>query len=180
MVRGAIAGLASPHPVAAGLPGIYQDDEFAQRFVSALDEVVAPVFAALDDWPAYLDPGLTPDDFLDWLATWVGVALDHTWPAERRRAFAASAVELFRMRGTASGLAAHAAIFTGGEVEIVESGAAGFSTVPNASVPGDPTPGLLVRVTVPDPAGVSITQLDALVAAAKPAHVPHRVELVAG
>lgn len=180
MARGLVPGLATPHPLGPTLPGIFQDDAFAQRFISAFDEVMAPVFAALDDLSAYLDPALAPEDFLDWLGGWVGVGLDHTWPLERRRAFAASAVELFRMRGTASGLAAHAAIFTGGDVEIVESGAAGFSAVPNASIPGDPEPSLLVRVTVADPATVSLPHLDALVASAKPAHVPHRIEVVKG
>ncbi len=178
MSRGLVPGLPTPHPIGPTLPGILQSDAFAERFVGAFDEVLAPVFATLDDFPSYLDPGLAPEDFLDWLGSWVGADLDHTWPLDRRRAFVASAVELFRMRGTASGLAAHAAIFTGGDVEIVESGAAGFSPVPNASIPGDPSPSLLVRVTVTDPASVPIARLEALVASAKPAHVPHRIEVV--
>jgi hypothetical protein len=36
----------------------------------------------------------------------------------------------------------------------------------------------LVRVRVKDPVTVSPAGLDALVATAKPAHVPHRVEIV--
>jgi phage tail-like protein len=178
MSRGLVPGLATPHPIGPTLPGIFQGDDFAGRLVAAFDEVLAPVFVTLDDFPAYLDPGLAPEDFLDWLGGWVGADLDHTWPLDRRRALAASAVELFRMRGTASGLAAHAAIFTGGDVEIIESGAAGFSSVPNASIPGDPSPNLLVRVTVTDPATVSMPRLEALIASAKPAHVPHRIEVV--
>jgi len=126
-VRGVVPGLASPHPLGPTLPGLYQDDPLAQRLVGAFDEVAAPVFASLDGFDAWLDPLVAPEDVLDWLAGWVGVALDQTWPIERRRAFVASAVELFRLRGTATGLAAHVAIFTGGEVEVVESGAAGWS-----------------------------------------------------
>ncbi len=177
-MRGLVPGLGSPRPIGAGLPGLYQDDAFAQRFVGAFDDVVAPVFAALDELDAYLDPLLAPEDFLDWLAGWVGVALDQTWPVERRRAFVASAVELFRLRGTATGLAAHVAIFSGGEVEVVESGAAAWSSKAEAAIPGEAAPDLLVRVRVTDPATLDAARLDALVAAAKPAHVPHRVEVV--
>lgn len=177
-MRGLVPGLSSPHPVGPTLPGLYQEDELAQRLVGAFDEVVAPVFASLDGLDAYLDPLVAPEDFLDWLAGWVGVALDQTWPVERRRSFVASAVDLFRLRGTATGLAAHVAIFSGGEVEIVESGAAGWSSKAEAAVPGAAAPDLLVRVKVPDPAALDAGRLDALVSAAKPAHVPHRVEVV--
>ncbi len=177
-MRGVVSGLASPHPVGPTLPGLYQEDAFTQRLLGAFDEVVAPVFASLDALDAYLDPALAPEDFLDWLAGWVGIGLDQTWPAERRRAFVASAVELFRLRGTSTGLAAHVAIFSGGEVEVVESGAAAWSSKAEAALPGQAAPDLLVRVKVADPSGVDTTRLDALVAAAKPAHVPHRVEVV--
>jgi phage tail-like protein len=179
-MRGLVPGLLSPYPLGEQLPALYRGDELAQRLTGALDEVMAPIFATLDGFPAYLDPAVAPEDMLDWLGEWVGVALDHTWPIERRRAFVASAVDLFRLRGTAMGLAAHVAIFSGGQVEIEESGAAGWSASPGAAIPGEPTPSLLVRVRVKDPASVSAARLDALVAAAKPAHVPHRIEIVAG
>ena len=177
-MRGLVPGLVSPHPIGPTLPGLYQDDAFAERFIGAFDEVVAPVFASLDALEAYLDPLLAPEDFLEWLAGWVGVALDQTWPIERGRAFVASAVELFRLRGTATGLAAHVAILSGGEVEIVESGAAAWSSQADAALPGQAAPELLVRIKVADPAALDATRLDALIAAAKPAHVPHRVEVV--
>jgi len=179
-VRGTIGGLASPHPLGPTLPGLYQDDPFAQRLVGAFDEVLAPVFASLDGFDTWLDPLVAPEDVLDWLAGWVGVALDQTWPEERRRSFVASAVDLFRLRGTATGLAAHVAIFSGGEVEVIESGAAGWSAKADAAVPGSSTPDLLVRVKVPKPSSVDAARLEALVMAAKPAHVPHRIEVIAG
>jgi phage tail-like protein len=179
-VRGHVPGLASPHPLGERLPGIYRDDPFTQRFLGAFDEVLAGVIAVLDCFPAYLDPALAPEDFLAWLGGWVGVPVDETWPIERRRAFVASAVDLFRMRGTAAGLAAHVAVFTGGEVEIIEPGATAWSRAPGAQVPAGESADLLVRVRVRDPAAIPAARLDALVAASKPAHVPHRVEVVAG
>ena len=179
-MRGTIAGLPSPHPIGASLPGLYRDDPLAQRLTSAFDEVLAAAVQVLDCFPAYLDPALAPADFLEWLGGWVGAPPDETWPLERRRAFVASATELFRMRGTAAGLAAHVAIFTGGEVEVAEPGAAGWSREPGAAVPEGTSPDLFIRVRVKDPKAVSAARLEGLIAAAKPAHLPHRVEIVKG
>jgi phage tail-like protein len=177
-MRGMVAGLVSPHPLGAALPALYQDDSFAQRLTGALDEVLAPVFASLDGLPAYLDPALAPDDFLEWLSGWVGVTLDETWPIERRRRLVADAAQLFRSRGTVAGLAAQVAIYTGGEVLVEDNGAAAWSAKAGGAVPGTAVPRLRVRVTVDDPNSVSLARLDAVVATAKPAHVPHTIEVV--
>jgi phage tail-like protein len=166
----------SPHPLSDGLPALYQEDELTLRWLSAFDEVLAPVFVTLDSLHAYLDPTLTPEDFLEWLAGWVGVLLDENWPVERRRAFVARAAELYRMRGTARGLAAQVAIFTGGQVEVRDSGGVAWSVRPGARVPGQP--GYSVRVVVRGaPPGTDAARLEALVRAAKPAHVVHVVEM---
>ena len=179
-MRGTQPGLASPFPIGENLPGLYRDDAFTQRFTAAFDEVLAGAVQVLDCFPAYLDPALAPEDFLEWIGSWVGATPDETWPVERRRAFVASATELFRVRGTAAGLAAHVAIFTGGEVEIAEPGAAGWSREAGAAVPAGTSPDLFIRVHVKDPKTVSASRLEALIAASKPAHVQHRVEIVKG
>jgi phage tail-like protein len=176
--RAQAGSLISPHRLGGYLPAVYQEDEFAQRLTSGLDDVLAPVFSALDNFEAYLDPRLAPFDFLDWLATWMGLVADETWPVERRRAFVSSASELYRIRGTPRGLAAHVRIFTGGEVEILERGATSWSGSSGAALPGSPGFDFVVRVVVPDPATVDAGRLEALVAAAKPAHLTHRVEIV--
>ena len=177
-MRGLVPGLLSPHPLGPTLPAIYHDDDFAQRFLSALDDVLAPIFSTLDNFATYLDPDLTPDDFLDWLATWVGIGLDDTWDEARRREVVARAVELYRMRGTAAGLAAQVGIQTGGDVEIIENGGTAWSVDAGGELPGSPEPLVVVRVAVDDPKSVDAGRVEALVAAAKPAHVPHRVEVV--
>ena len=179
-MRAVVPGLLSPHPLGPTLPAIYHEDDFAQRMLEALDEVVAPIYSTLDNFDSYLDPWLTPDDFLVWLAGWVGIALDESWDPERKRTVVARAVELYRLRGTAAGLAGQVEIQTGGSVEIVENGATGWSVDPGGELPGTPEPLVVVRVTVPDPKSVDAGRLDALVAAAKPAHVMHRIELVKG
>jgi phage tail-like protein len=177
--RGLLDGLGTPRLLGEALPAIFQEDPVVMRLVSAFDDVLAPAINSLDNLPSYLDPALTPDDFLDWLAGWVGVLLDETWPIERRRAFVAVAADLYRTRGTAEGLAAHVRLFTAGEVEVVESGGAAWSSSPGAAVPGTPAFSLAVRVKPPAKVTVDPVRLEALVAAAKPAHVVHTVEIVA-
>ena len=177
-MRGLVPGLATPHPLAERLPALYQEDTFAVRLVGAFDDALAPAIASLDDFVSYLDPEVAPEDFLEWLAEWVGVALDETWPIERRRALVASAAELHRLRGTVAGLRAHVAIFTGGDVDIQENGGASYSLTPGSNLPGSAKLSLTVRVTLDDPASTSADRLDRLVAEAKPAHIPHKVEIV--
>jgi len=179
-MRGLVEGLPSPHPLGPTLPALYQDDDFAQRMLDGLDRVLAPIFATLDNLDAYLDPWTTPPDFLDWLAGWVGIGLDDSWDDRRRRALVARAVDLYRMRGTAASLAGQIEIQTGGSVEIIENGATSWSVDPGGDLPGTPDPLVVVRVTVPDPKSVDGQRLDALVSAAKPAHVMHRIEIVKG
>jgi len=171
--------MVSAVPLGPTLPGLYHDDEFTQRFMTAFDEVLAPVMSTIDNFAAYLDPALTPEDFLDWLAGWVGVLLDETWPIERRRAFIAIAAQLYKTRGTAAGLAAQVRLFTAGDVEIVESGGSAWSPTADAEPPGSPDFSVTVKVTPPAKGKVETARLNALVAAAKPAHVRHTVEVSA-
>ena len=176
--RGLVRTLISPHPLVDTLPALFQEDAFTQRFVSAFDAALAPIFATLDNLPAYLDPWLAPADFLEWLGSWFGLALDEAWSVERRRAVLANAFEFYRMRGTARGMKAQVEIFTGGTAEIIDTGGVATSTTAGEALPGSPNFALMVRVAVDDPSTVNTTRLDALVAAAKPAHVTHKVQVV--
>jgi phage tail-like protein len=178
MSRAHVPGLASPHPLGERLPAMYLDDGFVQRLTAALDEVVAPVFSALDNLDAYLDPELAPADFLQWLGAWVGLPLDEGWPEERRRALVAEAAGLYRVRGTARGLAAYLRLLTGAHVEVDETGGTAYSTGAGIPPPGSPNFAMVVRFR--PPAGVELdpARLDELVAGAKPAHVFHRVQVL--
>ena len=186
--RGILDGLPSPHPLGAAMPGLYQEDEpdsrtgrvgtnFTQRFTSAFDEVLAPVFSCLDNFETYLDPTLTPPDFLEWLAGWIGVELDENWPLERRRDLVREAVELYRLRGTALGVRKVVEIYTGVEPEVVDNGGVAWSTASQRRLPGSPEPHVVVRVPVDDASTISRARLEALVATVKPAHVVAEIEL---
>ena len=176
-MRGTIALLPTPHPLAPQLPPALQEDGFTQGFVAGLDDVLAPVLASLDNLDAYIDPMLAPEDFLGWLAGWMGAEQDESWPVERRRRLVFSAIDLYRRRGTVAGLTAHLEVCTGGTVDIAESGGVAWSQTHGAALPGEPVPRLAVRVTVDANTPVNPRAVEALVAAAKPAHVIHQLEV---
>lgn len=178
-MRGTVDGLANPHPMAAGLPSMFLEDDFTLRFISGLDEVLAPILHALDNVPAYLDPSLAPPDFVAWLAGWMGLALDENWELGQRRALVAQALDLYRWRGTRRGLTEHVSLYCGVEPEIEDSGGVAWAAAPGGDLPGEGDPTMVVRVRVADPGELDEARLDRLVVAAKPAHVSHRVEVVA-
>ena len=177
-MRGIVDGLPSPHPLGYTLPPIYLDDNLTQRITAGLDEVLAPVLNVLDNLDAYLDPALAPSDFYEWLAGWVAVVLDERWSPDRQRALIAQAAKLYGVRGTPRGLAAHIALFVEGDIDIEETGAATWSASPGSAVPGNPVPHLKVRVRAADPGSVDLRRLETVVAASKPADVPHEIEVV--
>lgn len=221
MSRGTVPGLASPYRIAQFLPAVYQeDDPFITRFTSGLDEVLAPVMSTLDCIEAYLDPLLAPEDFLDWLGSWVGAVTDERTPLPLRRMAVARAAALHRNRGTLAGLCDLVELLTGGRVEVSDSGGTAWSATPDTPAPGEAAPWVRVRVEVDAPGGAGArrgnrgggtagsgrtagsaaaggggpatgsgdpddearTQLwsvvEAAVAAAKPAHVAHTVEVI--
>jgi len=177
--RRAVPRLPSPRPFDRELPSLLQDDEFCVGLTSALDEVIAPVFATLDCWDSYLDPHLAPDDFVDWVASWVGVDIDETWPLDRRRQLVEDVVALYRIRGTVAGLAAHLHLYTAATPEILENGGCRWSQEADSPLPGTADAVMAVRLRVPDPALINRSTVDRIVAASRPAHLAYTVEIIA-
>ncbi|HEX4061760.1 MAG TPA: phage tail protein [Streptosporangiaceae bacterium] len=177
-MRGGVEGLGTPYPLHTLMPALYQEDSFTLRLTLAVDQVLSPVISTIDCLEAYVDPMLAPDDFLQWLSSWFGERLDQEWPAARRRRFVAECVELFRTRGTVAGLRRQLELGTGGRVEIAESGGVSWSAKPGGELPGEDVPRLAVRITVEDASAVDEKAIAALIRAAKPAHVVHRLEVL--
>ncbi|OHV25742.1 phage tail protein [Parafrankia soli] len=172
-MRGSVEGLDTPFSLAGGVPGVLLGAGAVGALLAAFDEVLAPVLATLDNVDAYLDPDLTPEDFLGWLAGWLGMAVDGGWPADRTRAVIRQLPEVLRWRGTPAGVAAAVRVLAGVEAEVTDSGGVNWSPRPQGELPGGRTPSLLVRV----PQGSDLREVEAAVRSAKPAHVPHRVEV---
>lgn len=172
--RRGVTGLASPHPIGRMLPSLYEDDDFAQRFTAALDEVLAPAICVLDCLDGYVDPALTPPDFLRWLASSLGVEQDDSLPIDRLRFALRHAARAVRMEGTAQGITAAVAAVTGLRVRVSDSGGAMWSRSAFAEPPPAPAPVVEVRLDTRSDA-VDVARVERVVAAAKPAHVPHAV-----
>ncbi len=110
------------------LPAVYSEDavsrDFLSRFLSIFDTVRVTISDRIANIAAYFDPASTPDDanadFLTWLASWVGLALDRHWPEERRRALLKNAHRLYELRGTPEGLRLHIELYTGRKPQILE------------------------------------------------------------
>jgi len=169
-----VASLPSTRPIVGFLPAMLQADDFCVRFTEGLDPVLAPVLSTIDNIDSYVDPWLTPVDFLDWLAGWFGIELDATWPEERRRALVANALELGRWRGTVLGLAMLVELYTGGPAEIADGGAVVASEDPTEGLPGGEVRTVTVRYT-PGP-DVDGGRLERLVRDFVPAHLAVRCE----
>ncbi|MEV7603432.1 phage tail protein I [Kitasatospora sp. NPDC089797] len=180
MTRAAVPGLPSPHPIGELLPALFAEDDFAQRFTAGLDTVLAPVFATLDNLPAYFQPRLAPGDFLDWLASWVAVDVDPAWPDEVRRAVVGRAMELHRWRGTRRGLTERLRLVLGAGAEITDGGGVSWASAPG-HVPLPAHGGeVLVRVWPLGGAALDEDQVLAVVRAGCPVHLTCRVEIVPG
>ena len=174
MTRMLAADVPSTQALASYLPAMLQGDEFCVRFTQGLDPILAPILSTIDNVDAYVDPWLTPPDFLDWLGGWFALELDATWPEERRRALVANALELGRWRGTVIGLAMLVELYTGAPAEIDDGGA-----VVASDDPAEPLPGEQVRVvSVRYQAGPDVdgARLRRLVRDAVPAHLAIRCE----
>ena len=167
-----------PHPLESLLPGLFLEDTFALGLCAGLDAVLAPVPVTLDCLDAYFDPRLTPPDFLEWLAGWVGLSLDQNWSEAQRRALVSQAAELYRWQGTVRGVIDHVRLYAGVEPEVHDSGGVGWSNVAGGPLPGNSTGELVVQVTIRGDDELDVSRLEAIVAAVKPAHIAHRVTVV--
>lgn len=170
--------LPSAHPIGRLLPGIYQDDDFLQRFTQGLDSVLAVVVSTLDNLEAYFDPELAPTDFVDWLAGWLGLVRDPARSLGDTRSILMRVSEIYRWRGTSHGLVDHIEVAFGVRPQIAETGGTSYASQAGAALPGSSTPRMVVTVRVEDPSSFSREALDQFVAANKPAHIPHRVEVL--
>ncbi len=104
------------------VPGIYSEHPFLDGFLRLFESMMDPLDRQIDCLYAYFDPHLTPADWVPWLSTWVDLVLDENWPVAARRELLGRAAELYRRRGTASGLRDYLAIFLGVEPTIIEDG----------------------------------------------------------
>lgn len=157
-------------PVAEGLyssylqylPVIYQDADFLGRFLQIFESVWEPLEQRQDHIAMYVDPRTCPATFLPWLASWLELSFNAHWPESRRRRLLAEAVELYRWRGTRSGLTHLIEVCAGLTPEITEPDGQPFV--------------FTVAIMAPPGAGVDRDLIEELVRAHKPAWAGYRLE----
>jgi phage tail-like protein len=108
------------------LPEFYEEDEFMGRFLMLFESFWGPIERQVDTTHAYINPQMTPSQFLPWLASWLNLTLDERLPEDRQRQLLRAAVPLYRRRGTRQGLKDYLEIYTGGEAHIIEHRAKDF------------------------------------------------------
>ena len=86
------------------LPAIYQDDDLMSRFLMLFESFWGPIDHQIANLALYLDPLMAPPEFLSWLATWLDLALDESWPDEKRRRLLQSAASLVSPPGHTPGV----------------------------------------------------------------------------
>lgn len=174
-MRGLLAGLATPAPLAQTLPSMLREDAFARELCAALDEVLAPVLLSLDSFPAYLDVSTTPDDMLPWLAQWVGLTVDQAGERGARRDLLRTARDMHALQGTRHGIELAVSAALGVEVEVTESGGTAWSSRTDADLPGEGVPAIMVTARPSPDQEVDVDHLDAVVRAVRPVHVRYEV-----
>jgi phage tail-like protein len=180
--RVAVPGLVSARPLLETLPAIFHDDGFAARWLAALDEVVAPVETTLDCFDAYLDPDLSPEDFLAWTGSWLGAVFDDDMSPAQRRALVSEVVDIYGMRGTVAGITRLVELSLPVRCEVIEGGGVAATQVPGSNLPGTDAAAFIVEIR---PTGAALSdhqrrRATLVVDATRPAHLPAVVEFPDG
>jgi phage tail-like protein len=94
--------------------------DFTDRFLAVFDREFRGIEGQIDGQARLFDPLSAPTgdgeprrDVLTWLASWIGVTFDPSWPEVRRRRFLKGAGSLLPLRGTLEGLRRHLQLFLG-------------------------------------------------------------------
>ena len=169
------APLPSPHPLADTLPAILRADPFASSLADSLDGLLAPSILVLDTVVDYLDPQLTPEDMLPWLAQWHGILMDESTTHTLHRDDLRLARIVNPLRGSRRSLELVIEETLGVPAEVTESGVAAWTFTPGGELPGDAEPSVTVVLRPPDGVTVDVGRLDALLESVTPAHVRRTV-----
>ena len=106
------------------LPAIYQENpvskEFLERFLSIFETASDDLENKISHIYKYFDPDTVPQNFLNWLASWLNVALEEDWNEEKKRQLIREAYSLYKQKGTLSGLKRLIEIYTGKKPELLE------------------------------------------------------------
>jgi len=90
--------------------------DFLERFLDNFEGILTPIEDRVASSWLVTDARTTPDEALDWLAGWIGLAFDSAYPQERRRRLLQATPDISRRHGTLQGLGLALETATGGGV----------------------------------------------------------------
>ncbi|MEO1058357.1 MAG: phage tail protein, partial [Actinomycetota bacterium] len=107
------------HQLLRRLPGVFSEQpetaDFLRRYLEPLDGVLHDLDVRSSCRDVLLDPHGTPAEALDWLASFLGLALDDRWAEAARRQLVSEIAELYRRRGTLGALVRYIELFLAGD-----------------------------------------------------------------
>jgi phage tail-like protein len=136
--------------------------------------------------PGLADEERAPEEFLDWLSSWVALSLRADVDEERQRVLIANAVRLYRIRGTKRGLEELVGLYTTLGASVLEAGpplqVGVHSTIgEDMSIGGGPPHHFLVTIrlstTQPDQIAAQRRIVASIIDAEKPAHTYYTLDV---
>jgi phage tail-like protein len=143
------------------LPSFFARDGLLDRFLLIFESILAPVEQIVDHIPLLIDARTMPTDFLPWVASWLDLTLNENWPESRRRDLIRAASDLYRWRGTRSGLSRYLEIYAG--------------VTPDIDDHLDAPHTFRVTLRVPDDMPVDETLVREIIESEKPAHTAYEL-----
>jgi phage tail-like protein len=138
---------------------------FLGRMLLIYQSLWEPLEQRQDQVAMYYDPRTCPAEFLSWLASWLQLSIDRHWPEPRRRRLLREAMDLYRWRGTAYGLARMIEVCTGIVPTITENPARPHT--------------FHIKVGLPPDGEIRRDFVEYLIVTHKPAHVGYTLEFAA-
>ena len=102
------------------LPAVHQKDKDLRDLLRVFAEHFKTIDTLLSTTAQKVNPEISDEHYLRWLASWIDLDLDDDWGKDRKRRHISKAIELYRRRGTKGGLKDFLKIYTGLDAKIEE------------------------------------------------------------
>ncbi len=107
------------------LPAVYRQDpasqDFLERYLGVFQSVYQDMEREIRISASYLDLGTENEEFLRWMAGWIGLPDIHLWQGDKLRLLLEEAVPLFVQRGTRRGFLRFLTLYFGEKPILVEN-----------------------------------------------------------
>lgn len=106
------------------LPAVYSENEkskeFLERFLALFQTFFLSTENKIDNISSYFDVDAVSGEYLQWMAQWLSISYDTNWSEDKLRELIKRAPQLYKKRGTRSGILELVELFLGEKPVIVE------------------------------------------------------------